>query len=90
MQMEENSFVLPDAVVLNEREDSITILDQTQLPAKEVYLTIDNEADLIEAIKKLRLRGAPAIGVASAFGVYICLARTASHLTSPSLLARHF
>ena len=90
MQMEENSFVLPDAVVLNEREDSITILDQTQLPAKEVYLTIDNEADLIEAIKKLRLRGAPAIGVASAFGVYICLARTASHLTSPSLLACHF
>ena len=77
MQMEENSFVLPDAVVLNEREDSITILDQTQLPAKEVYLTIDNEADLIEAIKKLRLRGAPAIGVASAFGGYICFARTA-------------
>ena len=41
MQMEEKRFVLPDAVVLNEHEDSITILDQTQLPAKEVYLTID-------------------------------------------------
>ena len=30
MQMEENSFVLQDAVVLNEREDSITNHDKTK------------------------------------------------------------
>ena len=90
MQMEEKRFVLPDAVVLNEHEDSITILDQTQLPAKEVYLTIDKEADLIEAIQKLRLRGAPAIGVAAAFGVYVCFARTSASITSPEVLEKHF
>lgn len=88
--MEEKKFVLPDAVILNEHEDSITILDQTQLPAQEVYLTIDKEADLIEAIQKLRLRGAPAIGVAAAFGVYICFARTSASITSPQQLEAHF
>lgn len=61
--MEENKFVLSDVVVLNENEDSITILDQTQLPAKEVYETITEEEALIDAIKKLKVRGAPAIGV---------------------------
>lgn len=83
--MEEREFVLPDAVVLND-EDTITILDQTLLPAQEVYLTIDNEADLIEAIQKLRLRGAPAIGVAAALGVYVCFARMASSVSSVSAL----
>ena len=88
--MEENKFVLSDVVVLNENEDSITILDQTQLPAKEVYETITEEEALIDAIKKLKVRGAPAIGVAAAFGVYVCVSRTASSITSPDVLKSHF
>lgn len=88
--MEENKFVLSDVVVLNENEDSITILDQTQLPAKEVYETITEEEALIDAIKKLKVRGAPAIGVAAAFGVYVCVSRTASSITSPDVLESHF
>lgn len=47
----------------------ITMIDQTALPQNEVWLTIDNVADLVAAIKRLSVRGAPAIGVAGAYGV---------------------
>jgi len=47
----------------------ITMIDQTELPHREVWLEIDNVADLVSAIKRLSVRGAPAIGVAGAYGV---------------------
>lgn len=50
-------------------DNKIVLLDQTLLPAEEKYLAIDSTSDLAEAIKSLRVRGAPAIGVAAAFGV---------------------
>ena len=63
--------ILP--VMLDQEKDIIRLLDQTQLPEKEIYLEIDNRIDLFEAIKKLKVRGAPAIGIAAAFGMYVCL-----------------
>ncbi len=45
---------------------TVTILDQTRLPAEEVYLTCRDFASLFEAIRTLQIRGAPAIGVAAA------------------------
>lgn len=47
----------------------ITMIDQTKLPQKEEMLRIDNVEDLVAAIKRLSVRGAPAIGVAGAYGV---------------------
>jgi len=47
----------------------IRIIDQTLLPEKLVYLDIDNVETLAEAIKNLKIRGAPAIGIAGAMGV---------------------
>lgn len=47
----------------------ITMIDQTALPQQEVWLEIDNVPDLVAAIKRLSVRGAPAIGVAGAYGV---------------------
>lgn len=47
----------------------LTILDQTQLPGKEEYITIENKEDLWDAIYHLKVRGAPAIGVAAAYGI---------------------
>lgn len=44
------------------------LLDQTKLPTEETYITIKNKEELWEAIVKLRVRGAPAIGIAAAFG----------------------
>jgi methylthioribose-1-phosphate isomerase len=47
----------------------VRILDQTRLPQKEVYLELDRYQDIVSAIKELKIRGAPAIGVAGAYGV---------------------
>lgn len=47
------------------------IIDQTRLPTEIIYLDIDNYHQMAEAIKKLCIRGAPAIGIAAAFGAYL-------------------
>jgi methylthioribose-1-phosphate isomerase len=52
-------------------ENKIRMIDQTLLPNELVYLEIDDVETLGEAIKSLRVRGAPAIGVAAALGVLI-------------------
>ena len=50
---------------------NIRIIDQTLLPVREEYKDIETVDELIEAIKSLRLRGAPLIGVAGAYGAAI-------------------
>src|SRR5689334_14954310 len=47
------------------------ILDQTKLPTEQIYLDITDERQMWDAIKRLCIRGAPAIGVAAAFGAYL-------------------
>jgi methylthioribose-1-phosphate isomerase len=47
----------------------IKLLDQTKLPAEVVFLEITDYSKMVEAIKSLRVRGAPAIGVAAAYGL---------------------
>ena len=47
------------------------LIDQTKLPESLEYLELDNYRDMCTAIKKLRIRGAPAIGIAAAFGVVL-------------------
>jgi methylthioribose-1-phosphate isomerase len=54
-------------------DDKIKIIDQTKLPEELVHLYIDQVEVLAEAIKKLRVRGAPAIGIAGAFGILLGL-----------------
>ncbi len=51
----------------------IRMIDQTRLPLELVYLEIDDVEELAEAIKSLRVRGAPAIGIAAAFGLLLPL-----------------
>jgi methylthioribose-1-phosphate isomerase len=47
----------------------LAILDQTLLPASEVWLTLAGARDTAEAIRRLAVRGAPLIGVAAAYGL---------------------
>ncbi len=54
-------------------DNKIRLIDQTRLPTELFYLEIDEVETLLEAIVKLRVRGAPAIGVAAAFGVLLGL-----------------
>lgn len=47
----------------------VRLIDQTRLPQEEVYLELSDYRDVAEAIKTLRVRGAPAIGIAAAYGL---------------------
>ena len=47
------------------------LLDQTKLPTETAYVDITDEKQMHDAIRRLVVRGAPAIGVAAAFGVYL-------------------
>ena len=55
------------------RSGALRILDQTLLPAEERWLEIETLPALIEAIRSLRVRGAPAIGIAAAMGLVAAL-----------------
>ncbi len=58
-------------VRLNERKDKLLLIDQTLLPNKEKILELSDIDDIWESIKMLRVRGAPAIGVAAGFAMYL-------------------
>ena len=49
--------------------DKVRILDQTKLPQEEVYLELSRYQDIASAIAELKIRGAPAIGVAGAYAM---------------------
>lgn len=54
-------------------KNSIKIIDQTKLPAKLEYIYISDLKTLWQAIKELKVRGAPALGAASALGIYLAV-----------------
>jgi methylthioribose-1-phosphate isomerase len=57
----------PINVRLRDDNRAVTILDQTLLPTHTVFVDLENEQDMFEAILNLRVRGAPAIGICAAF-----------------------
>jgi methylthioribose-1-phosphate isomerase len=66
---------LPVAVRWSDDGRAVELLDQTLLPGQEVYLRLETAAAVAEAIRALRVRGAPAIGVAAALGLALDAAR---------------
>jgi len=50
---------------------TLRLLDQTQLPARVVFVTLNTAPEVAEAIAQLRVRGAPAIGITGAYGMAI-------------------
>jgi methylthioribose-1-phosphate isomerase len=54
---------------------AVVLLDQTRLPADEVELTCRDVPALVDAIRRLAVRGAPLLGVAGAYGVALAAAR---------------
>ncbi len=53
------------------RDDRFYLLDQRRLPGAEVYLQIADAVDCAAAIRAMVVRGAPAIGIAAAYGVVL-------------------
>ncbi|MBM4446470.1 MAG: S-methyl-5-thioribose-1-phosphate isomerase [Chloroflexi bacterium] len=49
--------------------NKIKIIDQTKLPGKLVFVELHSYTEVVAAIKSLKVRGAPAIGVAAAYGI---------------------
>jgi methylthioribose-1-phosphate isomerase len=60
---------MTDLKPLEWRNNKLILLDQTRLPGEEIYLEITDYQEVVSAIKCLAVRGAPAIGVAAAYGV---------------------
>jgi methylthioribose-1-phosphate isomerase len=65
----------------------LIIIDQTLLPGELAHLTLDARAQVWEAIKKLRVRGAPAIGVCAAFGVLVGVRETKPRTAADAIAA---
>ncbi len=61
--------------ILRLEPDCVVLLDQRRLPDEEVELECRTTAELAEAIRTLAVRGAPAIGVAAAYGYALAAAR---------------
>ena len=50
-------------------KDGVRMLDQRLLPSEETYLMLRSFEEVAEAIKKMVVRGAPAIGISAAMGI---------------------
>lgn len=63
--------LLSCSVHLSEDERAVVLLDQTQLPNRTEYLTLDTVQEIYDAIKVLAVRGAPAIGICAGYAMYV-------------------
>ena len=64
----------PEAIIRLEH-DAVVLLDQRRLPDEEVELECRSAGDVAEAIRSMAIRGAPAIGVAAAYGYALAAAQ---------------
>lgn len=59
--------------------NKLRLLDQTKLPLQVEYHDLDDYREVVEAIKHLQVRGAPAIGIAAAYGMAIAVEQSRDH-----------
>jgi methylthioribose-1-phosphate isomerase len=76
-----------DIVRYEEDGPKVVLLDQRRLPAEEVELECTSVADVVDAIRTLAIRGAPAIGVAGAYGLVLAAERGEDLEAAASALA---
>lgn len=60
-----------ETVALDDADSALLIIDQTKLPGKKEILRLKDQKSIWDAIYLLQVRGAPAIGVSAAFGIYL-------------------
>ena len=60
-----------ETVALSDDDTSVIIIDQTKLPGKTEMIKLETAKEIWDAIYLLQVRGAPAIGVAAASGIYV-------------------
>lgn len=64
-----------DTVRLDDENNAVLIIDQTKLPGKIEIISLHTAQEIWNAIYLLQVRGAPAIGVAAAYGIYVLAKR---------------
>lgn len=69
--MTEKGILDYETVALDEENNGVIIIDQTRLPETVELVTLKTAKEIWDAIYLLKVRGAPAIGVAAAFGIYV-------------------
>jgi len=69
-------------------DDHLRLLEQTLLPAEEVWIDCTEPEQVAAAIRRLAVRGAPAIGIAAAYGLVLGMRSVAPDAGSPRLAAR--
>ncbi|MGH8458640.1 MAG: S-methyl-5-thioribose-1-phosphate isomerase, partial [Nevskiales bacterium] len=57
-------------------DEGVRLLDQTRLPTEEIYVTCATYEEVADAIRKMIVRGAPAIGVTAAMGIALGLKKS--------------
>ena len=70
-----------ETVDLSDDDESVIIIDQTRLPGKVEMIRLRTAQEIWDAIYLLKVRGAPAIGVAAAFGIYVLARQIAEEET---------
>ena len=65
--------LLPCAVAWDEQADKLKIIDQTQLPRQLRLLELADVQQVRQAICNMQVRGAPALGITAAYGLYLAL-----------------
>ena len=60
-----------DTVALDDADSALVIIDQTKLPERIELLRLHTAQEIWDAIYLLQVRGAPAIGVAAGYGIYL-------------------
>ncbi len=69
--MDKKNIMEYETVALNDEDSALVIIDQTKLPGETVLVSLHTGQEIWDAIYLLKVRGAPAIGVAAAFGIYL-------------------
>lgn len=69
-----------DAVELSPEGDAVVIIDQTLLPNRLEHIRLSDPQSMYDAIFKLKVRGAPAIGVCAGYCYYVLARQTAKHV----------
>ena len=87
MSQELNQVIRVENIRYDKAEEALYIIDQTLLPNEEVFIRLDTAEEMYEAIKALRVRGAPAIGICAAYSLYV-LARQIEADTAEDFFAK--
>lgn len=71
MNTKENNVDIPVTILWDEQKDAAVILNQVALPTKTEYLTVNTAEEMHHYIKTLTIRGAGALSIGGAYGVYL-------------------